>query len=128
MTDVVTMEHAFFMEELVTIGNRLKQIRKFLHLTQNEVAHSVHVSQAAISRIEHGEEVYASVFLALINYYRSQRISIETFFKPHIDISQEVKKEESVDQYKSTLLFKIANIRDELTELYTDIHSSQLKK
>ena len=60
--------------------------------------------------------------------YCSQQISIETFFNPHIDISQEVKKEESVDQYKSTLLFKIANIRDELTELYTDIHSSQLKK
>ena len=108
------------MEELVTIGIRLKQIRKFLHLTQNEVARSAHVSQAAISRIEHGEEVCASVFLSLIHFYHSQHISIETIFNPHLDISQEV----SVDHHKSTLLSKIASIRDELSELYTDVHSS----
>lgn len=112
------------MEELVTIGIRLKQIRKFLHLTQNEVARSAHVSQAAISRIEHGEEVYASVFLSLIHFYHSQHISVETIFNPHLDISQEVEKEKSVDHHKSTLLSKIASIRDELTELYTDVHNS----
>lgn len=54
------------MEDLKTVGNRLRQIRHFLKLTQNEVAQSTKTSQAAISRLEHGEEVYASVFISII--------------------------------------------------------------
>ncbi|MBP3776264.1 MAG: transcriptional regulator [Prevotella sp.] len=112
------------MEELIVIGDRLKRIRKFLGLTQDEVARSANVSQAAVSRIEHGEEVYASVLLALVIFYQSQNISTEVIFNPQLDITQ---KEESTDvtadKQKLEILSKIDTIREDLSELYTDIHT-----
>ena len=110
------------MEELIVIGGRLKQIRKFLRLTQDEVARSANVSQAAISRIEHGEEVYASVLLALVIFYQSQSISAEVIFNPQLDITQkEGTTDVTAEKHKLEILSKIATIREDLSELYTEV-------
>ena len=112
------------MEELVVFGGRLKQIRKFLRLTQDEVARSAKVSQAAISRIEHGEEVYASVLLALVFFYQSQRISTEVIFNPQLDITLKGETTDRIaDKQKHEILSKIATIRENLSEVYADVHT-----
>ncbi len=112
------------MEELIVIGDRLKRIRKFLGLTQDEVARSANVSQAAVSRIEHGEEVYASVLLALVIFYQSQHISTEVIFNPQLDITQKEETTDRItDKHKLEILSKIATIKGNLSELYTDIHT-----
>ena len=115
-------EHAFFflcyMEDLKTVGNRLRQIRHFLKLTQNEVAQSTKTSQAAISRLEHGEEVYASVFISIIKYY-STHIDIGCIFNPDFEISPDLLLSSQDKSFKKILSRKIDAIKEELNEAHT---------
>lgn len=115
--NIMATEHAFlcYMEDLKTVGNRLRQIRHFLKLTQNEVAQSTKTSQAAISRLEHGEEVYASVFISIIKYY-STHIDIGCIFNPNFEISPDLISTSSADSFKKDFSRKIDAIKDELSE------------
>ncbi len=117
------------MDELRIIGNRLKQIRHFLQLTQNEVAKSTKVSQAAISRIEHGEEVYASVFISIIKFY-STHIDIGCIFSPNFEISPDLLLSSQDKSFKKTISRKLDAIKDELNETHaTEIsHLEFVKK
>ena len=94
-------EHALlcYMEDLKTVGNRLRQIS----------------SQAAISRLEHGEEVYASVFISIIKYY-STHIDIGCIFNPNFEISPGLISTSSADSFKKDFSRKIDAIKDELSE------------
>ena len=113
-------EHAFlcYMEDLKIVGNRLRQIRHFLKLTQNEVAQSTKISQAAISRLEHGEEVYASVFISIIKYY-STHIDIGCIFNPNFEISPDLLLSSQDKSFKKILSRKIDAIKEELDEAHT---------
>lgn len=113
-------EHALlcYMEDLKTVGNRLRQIRHFLKLTQNEVAQSTKTSQAAISRLEHGEEVYASVFISIIKYY-STHIDIGCIFNPDFEISPDLLLSSQDKSFKKILSRKIDAIKEELNEAHT---------
>ena len=113
-------EHALlcYMEDLKTVGNRLRQIRHFLKLTQNEVAQSTKTSQAAISRLEHGEEVYASVFISIIKYY-STHIDIGCIFNPNFEISSDLLLSSQDKTFKKILSRKIDAIKEELDEAHT---------
>ena len=113
-------EHALlcYMEDLKTVGNRLRQIRHFLKLTQNEVAQSTKTSQAAISRLEHGEEVYASVFISIIKYY-STHIDIGCIFNPDFEISPDLLLSSQDKSFKKILSRKIDAIKEELDEAHT---------
>ena len=113
-------EHALlcYMEDLKTVGNRLRQIRHFLKLTQNEVAQSTKISQAAISRLEHGEEVYASVFISIIKYY-STHIDIGCIFNPNFEISPDLLLSSQDKSFKKILSRKIDAIKEELDEAHT---------
>ena len=113
-------EHALlcYMEDLKTVGNRLRQIRHFLKLTQNEVAQSTKTSQAAISRLEHGEEVYASVFISIIKYY-STHIDIGCIFNPNFEISSDLLLSSQDKTCKKILSRKIDAIKEELDEAHT---------
>lgn len=115
--NIMATEHALlcYMEDLKTVGNRLRQIRHFLKLTQNEVAQSTKTSQAAISRLEHGEEVYASVFISIIKYY-STHIDIGCIFNPNFEISPGLISTSSADSFKKDFSRKIDAIKDELSE------------
>lgn len=106
------------MEDLKTVGNRLRQIRHFLKLTQNEVAQSTKTSQAAISRLEHGEEVYASVFISIIKYY-STHIDIGCIFNPNFKISPDLLLSSQDKSFKKILSRKIDAIKEELDEAHT---------
>ena len=107
-----------YMEDLKTVGNRLRQIRHFLKLTQNEVAQSTKTSQAAISRLEHGEEVYASVFISIIKYY-STHIDIGCIFNPDFEISPDLLLSSQDKSFKKILSRKIDAIKEELDEAHT---------
>ena len=107
-----------YMEDLKTVGNRLRQIRHFLKLTQNEVAQSTKTSQAAISRLEHGEEVYASVFISIIKYY-STHIDIGCIFNPNFEISPDLLLSSQDKSFKKILSRKIDAIKEELDEAHT---------
>ena len=115
--NITEIEHAFlcYMEDLKTVGNRLRQIRHFLKLTQNEVAQSTKTSQAAISRLEHGEEVYASVFISIIKYY-STHIDIGN---PNFEISSDLLLSSQDKTFKKILSRKIDAIKEELDEAHT---------
>lgn len=118
--NITEIEHAFlcYMEDLKTVGNRLRQIRHFLKLTQNEVAQSTKTSQAAISRLEHGEEVYASVFISIIKYY-STHIDIGCIFNPNFEISPDLLLSSQDKSFKKILSRKIDAIKEELDEAHT---------
>ena len=107
-----------YMEDLKTVGNRLRQIRHFLKLTENEVAQSTKTSQAAISRLEHGEEVYASVFISIIKYY-STHIDIGCIFNPDFEISPDLLLSSQDKSFKKILSRKIDAIKEELNEAHT---------
>lgn len=61
------------------IGNKIKDLRKYLHITQAELAQNI-CSQAMISKIEKHEEIYPSAELL---YQISQRlgVTIDYFFQ-----------------------------------------------
>ena len=61
------------------LGERLKQIRLMMGLTQKELAVATHLTQPVLSRLENGEEVYASVLLAILYYYQG-KISLDGLF------------------------------------------------
>ena len=118
--NIMATEHAFlcYMEDLKTVGNRLRQIRHFLKLNQNEVAQSTKTSQAAISRLEHGEEVYVSVFISIIKYY-STHIDIGCIFNPNFEISPDLLLSSQDKSFKEILSRKIDAIKEELDEAHT---------
>ena len=58
------------MIDLKILGERLRILRKRMKLTQSELADALNVSQTAISRLENGDEVYASVLLGVLVYFQ----------------------------------------------------------
>lgn len=67
------------MIDSIILGERLRQIRKQLRITQNQLAKDTDLTQSAISRLENGEEVYASVLLSVLHYYYG-KVSLDNLF------------------------------------------------
>lgn len=61
------------------LGERLRQIRLMLGLSQKELAIATNLAQPVISRLENGEEVYASVLMSILFYYQG-KISLDSLF------------------------------------------------
>ena len=53
-----------------TLGDRLRELRKLQGVSQKQLADELKITQSAISRLENGEEVYASVLLAVLRYHQ----------------------------------------------------------
>lgn len=70
------------------LGKRLKEIRLQLGLTQKELAAVTQLNQSVISRVENGEEVYASVLLAILHFYHN-KISIDKLFAHDFNAQEE---------------------------------------
>lgn len=51
------------------LGNRLKNVRRYLMMTQQEVAEQTNVSVITISKIEHDKVVNSDSFLRLFLFY-----------------------------------------------------------
>lgn len=77
------------------LGNRLKQIRLFLSITQMELKNTIDCSQVAISRMESGQGVAWEMFIKVLCYY-SNYIYIDSLFQEKfqiVAINGEVEKE-----------------------------------
>lgn len=74
------------MIDLKVLGDRLRQIRKQMGLSQKQLAAKTHTTQSAVSRLENGEEVNASVLIAILFYY-GQTFSLNYIFTDDFDIT-----------------------------------------
>ena len=74
--------------DLKLLGQRLRQIRKHLGITQKMLAEEIGLTQPALSRIENGEEVYASVLVAVLNFYQD-KISLDYLFSEEFDVNSD---------------------------------------
>ena len=66
------------------LGERLRQIRKRLGITQKQLAEATNLTQSVMSRLENGEEIYASALLTILYYYQG-KISLDYLFSPDFD-------------------------------------------
>lgn len=66
------------------LGERLRMIRKHLGISQQQVARATNLTQPTISRLEKGEEVYASALLSVLAYYHD-KVNIDHLFNPDLD-------------------------------------------
>lgn len=97
--------------DLKVLGERLQQTRKRLGLTQKDLSSATQLSQTSISRLENGEEVYASVLSSVLCYYQ-QKISLDYLLSQDFDansIRLFQRNTEEVRQQLSSQILRIAN-------------------
>ena len=75
--------------ELKVLGERLRMIRKHLGINQQQLANATNLTQPAISRLEKGDEVYASALLAVRGFYHD-KVNIDYLLSP--DLKEDDKK------------------------------------
>ena len=75
--------------ELKVLGERLRMIRKHLGINQQHLANATNLTQPAISRLEKGDEVYASALLAVLGFYHD-KVNIDYLLSP--DLKEDDKK------------------------------------
>lgn len=71
------------------LGERLRLIRKRLGITQKQLAEATRLTQSVMSRMENGEEVYASALLTILTFYQG-KINLNYLFSP--DFNEKSKK------------------------------------
>ena len=91
------------------LGERLRMIRRHLGISQQQLAKATNLTQPAISRLENGEEVYASALLAVLKFYQD-KVSLDLLFDPDLDIDD-----------KSLLFCSRREIRQRLNSRLTTI-------
>ena len=90
------------MIDLKILGRRLRLLRKRMGLTQSELAGTLNVSQTAISRLENGDEVYASVLLAVLGYFQDT-YSLDYLIIDNFDADSARLQHRSLDDIRQQL-------------------------
>ena len=104
------------------LGERLRQIRLILGMTQKELAWATHLSQPVLSRLENGEEVYASVLLSVLYYYQG-KISLDRLFSPDFVAS---KKEKLLYTNREDILQKLVRQLDLIADTISEANVMSL--
>lgn len=102
----------------VTVGNKLKQLRKSKEMSQEQVADYLHLSQSAYARIERGES----------NSWASYANKICEFFKitPEELVTNDIRQDkETTNDLNETLI--INQLSDKVVEQY-EVRIKELKK
>ena len=99
----------FFFREVFLIGERLKEVRKRLKLTQADVANQMSTSQANINRYEHNH--YEPNILFLYNFCEKYNINERWLIRgtgdmfvddeptEHKEVSVKTRKNKDVDEF-----------------------------
>ena len=105
--------------DLKELGRRLRMIRKHLGIKQQQLANATHLTQPAISRLENGEEVYASVLLAVLCFYQD-KVCLDNFLASDLntgDTAQLYCSRQKIRQMLNHHLAEIACNIDKTKEL-----------
>ena len=95
--------------DLQQFGKRLRLIRKQLGLTQVQVATETHLSQIAISRVENGDEIYASALIA-IQYFYMSKISLDFLIADDLDAEDILLLQEEYEKRQQKIRFIVREI------------------
>lgn len=102
------------MIDSIILGERLRQIRKQLRITQNQLAKDTDLTQSAISRLENGEEVYASVLLSVLHYYYG-KVSLDNLFATEFSAEGERLRYVSEDEARRNVIRQLDIIADAIS-------------
>ena len=94
---------------------RLRMIRRHLGISQQQLAKATNLTQPAISRLENGEEVYASALLAVLKFYQD-KVSLDSLFDPNLDTSDRASLCRSRREIRQRLNSQLATIAHNLEE------------
>lgn len=104
--------------ELKVLGERLRMIRKHLGINQQQLADATNLTQPAISRLEKGDEVYASTLLAVLSFYQD-KICLDRLIATDLDTGQTAQlfsSRQEIRQRLSQSLEEIASRLDQTKE------------
>ncbi|MFI3293963.1 MAG: helix-turn-helix transcriptional regulator [Rikenellaceae bacterium] len=88
---------------LSVLGERLKDVRVFLGLTQAEVAEKLDESQSSVARLEKGAELGSVKLLKFLDFY-SKTVSISVVFNDFYDRTQLRMKNEYKENFEAEQL------------------------
>lgn len=97
------------------LGERLRQIRHQLGLTQRQLAAATDLTQSVMSRLENGEEVYASVLLAVLHFYQD-KISLDGLFAPDFNAANEKLGYDQSENRRQKFIRQLDIIADAINE------------
>ena len=101
--------------DLKVLGERLRMIRKHLGINQQQLADATHLTQPTISRLEKGEEVYASTLLAVFSFYHD-KVSLDVLLTTDLDTGQNTPLYSSRQELRQRLSLDLAEIASKLDQ------------
>ena len=108
------------------LGNRLKNVRRYLMLTQQEVAEQTDISVITISKIEHDKVVNSDSFLRLLLFY-SNYISADFLFAKDFNVADADNYTKSFS-LNTIVKAKIEVIREEFEKELSKLKSEYIQK
>lgn len=108
------------------LGNRLKNVRRYLMMTQQEVAEQTDVSVITISKIEHDKVVNSDSFLRLLLFY-SDYISADFLFAKDFNVADADNYTKSFS-LNTIVKAKIEVIREEFEKELSKLKSEYIQK
>jgi len=99
--------------ELKVLGERLRMIRKQLGINQQQLADATNLTQPAISRLEKGDEVYASTLLAVLSFYQD-RVCLDHLLAPDLDTGSNTLLYTSRQEMRQSLNSRLSEIASRL--------------
>lgn len=108
------------------LGNRLKNVRRYLMMTQQEVAEQTDISVITISKIEHDKVVNSNSFLRLLLFY-SNYISADFLFAKDFNVADADNYTKSFS-LNTIVKAKIEVIREEFEKELSKLKSEYIQK
>lgn len=108
------------------LGNRLKNVRRYLMMTQQEIAEQTDVSVITISKIEHDKVVNSDSFLRLLLFY-SNYISADFLFAKDFNVADADNYTKSFS-LNTIVKAKIEVIREEFEKELSKLKSEYIQK
>lgn len=108
------------------LGNRLKNVRRYLMMTQQEVAEQTDISVITISKIEHDKVVNSDSFLRLLLFY-SNYISADFLFAKDFIVADADNYTKSFS-LNTIVKAKIEVIREEFEKELSKLKSEYIQK
>lgn len=103
------------MMELKVLGERFRMIRKHLGINQQQLADATRLTQPAISRLEKGEEVYASTLLAVLSFYHD-KVCLDNLLSPGLDTDQNTQLYASRQEIRQKISHDLEEIASRLDQ------------